>query len=204
MRPGALSLALFFLLELAFVGCALRPAPQDAFYRVEVDPPARVLEQPALSGILEVGALRADPLTGGRAMLYRSAASSTEIRRHPYSYWIDAPTSMVQAELAAYARAAAAAERVVTPAVRANPDFALSGRILHLERISGEAPGVLIEMELSVVERGNRQLLLFEVYREELSTRSTRVEDAVDAFGRGLSTIFKQFLSDLAAARRGA
>jgi ABC-type uncharacterized transport system auxiliary subunit len=189
------------LAALALSACALRPTPQDAFYRLELVPPARVLEQPVLAGVLEVGALRADPLTGGRAMLYRSSTTSTQVHRLPYSYWSDSPTAMLQAELAAYARAAGVALEVVTPAARTHPDFAVSGTILRLERIRGDAPRVLIEIELSVVERQTRKLLLFEVYREEQLAVGTGVEDTVAAFGLGLTRIFDAFVADLAAIR---
>ena len=189
------------LAALALSACSLRPAPEDAFYRLEVGQPTRVLEHPTLAGVLEVGALRADPLVGGRAMLYRSSGASTRIRRHLYSYWSDSPTSMLQTELAAYSRAAGAAARVVTPAARTHPDFALSGTILRLEQVRGDAPSVLIEMELSVVVRGTRELLLFEVYREELAAGGSGVESAVAAFSRGLSKIFDRFITDLATIR---
>ena len=108
--------------------CALAPTPDDAFYRLEVSPPPVTTDPPLLKGILEIDPFRADPLTSGRAMLYRSAESPTRVRRLPYTFWMDAPAAMLQREAAEYLRAAGVAEQVVTPRAGTNAQYALTGR----------------------------------------------------------------------------
>ena len=177
--------------------CALAPVPEDAFYRLEVSSPHPTQNAPLLAGILEIDPFRADPLTGGRAMLYRGANAPTRVHRLPYTFWMDAPAAMLQLEVAEYLRTAGVSEHVVTPSARTNAQYALAGTIIRLEQIRGEAPAVVIELELSVVERRSRELLFHGTYREEVSATGRDVVHAADAFGRALGSILDRFVADL-------
>jgi ABC-type uncharacterized transport system auxiliary subunit len=180
--------------------CALAPTPEDAFYRLEVSPPANSVEAPILQGTLEVDAFRTDPLTSGRAMLYRNEGTPSRVHRLPYTFWMDAPAAMLQREAAEYLRAAGVALRVVTPSARTNADYALVGTIVRLEQIRSAAPSVVIELELALVERGSRNLLQHGVYSEEVAATKSDVAGTVDAFGRALSSILERFVADLTAS----
>jgi len=118
--------------------------PEDAFYRLEVSPPPSPTNKVPLAGILEVDPFRADPLTSGRAMLYRSANAPARIHRLPYTFWMDAPAAMLQREVAEYLRAAKVVEQVVTPAARTNARYALAGTIVRLEQMRSPSPSVVI------------------------------------------------------------
>ena len=48
------------------------------------------------------------------------------------------PPRMVQLQMAQYLRAAGAARQVVTPEVRVDAHYRVTGRILQLERVIGE------------------------------------------------------------------
>jgi len=179
--------------------CALAPVPEDAFYRLEVSPPSSSVSSGGalpLAGILEIDPFRADPLTSGRAMLYRSANQSHRVHRLPYTFWMDAPAAMLQREVAEYLRAAEIAEQVVTPAARTNARYALAGTIVRLEQIRGASPSVVVELELSMVERGNRNLLHHGIYREEVPMLGQDASRAAEAFGRALSSILERFVAD--------
>lgn len=190
---------LFAAIPLLLTACALAPVKEDAFYRLEVRSPTPV-DVPPLAGILEIEPFRADPLTGGRAMLYRGAEAPTRVYRLPYTFWMDAPATMLQREVAGYLRTAKVAEEVITPNARANARYALAGTIVRLEQIRSEAPRVVIELELSVVERGSRVLLLHGTYSEEISVKEPSMASAADAFGRALSSILERFVAELVLA----
>lgn len=179
-----------------FLACALAPVPEDAFYRLEVSPPSSPSIAQPLTGILEINPFRTDPLTSGRAMLYRGANESTRVHRLPYTFWMDAPAAMLQREVAEYLRAAEIAEQVVTPTARTNARYALAGTIVRLEQIRSAKPSVVIELELSMVERGSRNLLHHGIYREEVPMVGQDASRAADAFGRALSSILERFVAD--------
>lgn len=188
--------------------CALPPTAEDAFYRLEVGPPSATLEAPLLAGILEVEPFRADPLTSGRAMIYRTAQEPMRVRRQPYTFWMDAPTAMLQREMARYLRAAGVAETIVTPNARTIGRYALTGTIVEFEQIrsgteqaSGATPAVALELELAIVERGSRNLLFQGTYAEERSARGADTSRIVDAFGRALASILERFVAELHAER---
>ena len=183
------------------VGCAMSPPPADAFYRLEARSGPGAGGEPVLPGILEVGTFRADPLTGGRAMVFRVDDGSVEVRRHAYSYWVDAPANMLQLELAGYLRDAGVASLVITPGMRVIADNSLSGTVRRLERIQGPTPHVLVELEFTLVNRESRALELQKSYRGEISASSDSVESAVEAYSRALDSIFVRLVDDLRKTR---
>ena len=185
-------------LAASLAGCAAGPAPSDHFYRLEAVPPSATLESPALLGTLEVRRLGSDALTGERPLLYSESGDSSQLHRHDYHRWADSPTTMIQAELVAYLRAAAAASVVATPDMRVEADWVVSGRIVRLERVlGGSPPRVVVELQLSVVREKGRELVLLESYREELEAGGSGIGRSVEGFNRALGAIFERFLADL-------
>ena len=180
--------------------CALPPAPDDAFYGLEVDAPVQVDRTPLLPGILEIDPFRADPLTSGRAMLYRDPRTPARVHRHPYTFWMEAPPTMLQRQVAGYLRGARVAEKVITPNVGAKAGYVLAGTITRMEQIWSDEPAVRLELELSLVERESRDLLFHGLYAEELPMVGRDAAGAVDAFGRALSSILEHFVADLEAS----
>ena len=180
--------------------CALPPVPEDAFYRLDVSPPPQTRNAPLLAGVLEIDPFRADPLTSGRAMLYHTAETPIRVHRLPYTFWMEAPAAMLQREAAEYLRVARVAETVVTPNVRTNAQYALTGTIVRLEQIRSESPAVVIELELSVVERGSRDLLFHRNYAEEVPANGPDAIRTASAFGRAFAAILERFVADLSAS----
>ena len=168
--------------------CASGPAPKDHFYRLETQPPSRAREVARLPGTLEVGRFRSDAVTGERQLVYRETQTATEIQRHAYHRWVDAPPLMFQVETAAFLRAAGAAERVITPEVRVRPDYLLSGRIVRLERILEDSPPLaVLELELNITRASGAELVLQRSYREERQVDGSGVADAVRAYNAALT-----------------
>lgn len=185
-------------LPIATAGCLSGPAPRDHYYRLEANPPRAMLDSPCLPGALEVGRFRSDALTSDRMLVVREGSDAPELHRHAYHLWVDSPPTMLQHALAAYLRAAGAADRVVTPEMRVEPDFLLAGRILRLERILEGSPGsVVVEVELTVTRGEGNELVALRTYREERTPKGSGVSQAIVAFNRALTAIFERFLSDL-------
>ncbi len=185
------------LVAVATVGCASGPAPRDHYYRLETAAP-KALPSPKLAGTLEAGRLRVEAISQGRRMLYRDASQSGEIGQHAYHHWVDPPSVMLQDQLAQYLRSAGAAENVVTPAVRVESDYLVSGRIVQLERIlGGSEPRIAVELELALMRQKGRELLLLETYREERVAPGSGVADAVTAYEQAITAIFERFLADI-------
>lgn len=188
---------LVMLIAIATAGCASGPAPRDHFYRLQADPPT-ALTSPRLRGTLEVGRLRVESVLRKRGLLYRDGSRPEEIRRHSYHLWVDPPSIMVQDQLAAYLRAARVAEAVVTPAVHVDSDYLVSGRIVHLESLlEGGAARVLVELELTVMRKEGRELLVAETYREERVASGETVADSVRVYKRAITAVFERFVADL-------
>ena len=186
-------------------GCAAGPAPENHFYRLQADAPETSLEKPVFPGTLEVDLFRSDALAGERLLLVRAEPDSPEIRRLPYHYWVDAPTRMVQIEVATYLRAAGAADRVIMPATRVEPDYVLRGRIVRLERVlGGPTPRARIELEISVVRVRGRALVLLVSYDEEVVAQDASIEATVVAFDRALTRILERFVADALSERARA
>jgi ABC-type uncharacterized transport system auxiliary subunit len=155
--------------------------------------------------VLEVDRFRAEALTGERPILYRHAEEGAEVRRHAYHRWVDSPTRMVQSQVARYLRAAGVAEAVVTPEMRANPDFVLSGTLVRLERVIGAGrPGVVVALQLGVVRESDHHLVFQRGYRSEREADGDAVADSADALNAALTEICRRIVADLSAAEAEA
>lgn len=185
--------------SLTLAACVGGSAPPDRHYRLEApDPPE--LEAPVFPGSLVVERLRGDGLVDQRPLVYRTGEASAELRQHAYRLWVDAPTAMLQREIAAWLRRAGAAERVATADLLADADFVLTGRLLRLERVLGDGASVDLELELAVVRGRHGALVLHGVYRAGRRAANGDVEASVDALQGALGEVLQRFLQDAAAA----
>ncbi len=171
------------------------PVPQDNYYRLTVPPP-----EPGpvvLEGVVEVERFTADRVIAGRPIVYSGRAAPHEVREYHYHFWVEPPAALLRNELVDYLRAAGAAEAVVTPEMRLRSDYVISGRVRRLERVVGDDPGTLLELQLSVLRRGDEALLLLETYRVESRDAPESVSAAVLSLNRALTEIFARFVDDL-------
>jgi ABC-type uncharacterized transport system auxiliary subunit len=185
--------------SLALAACLGGSAPPDRHYRLEApDPPE--LGAPVFPGTLAVERLRGDGLVDQRPLVYRTGEASSELRQHAYSLWVDAPTAMLQREIAAWLRRAGAAEHVATAELLAGADFVLTGRLVRLERVLGDGASVDLELELAVARGRHGALVQHGVYRAGRRAASRDVEASVDALQSALGEVLQRFLDDAAAA----
>lgn len=185
------------LFAIAWLGCAASPAPRDHFYRLEAAT-SQAFESPLLAGTLEVDRFRVEAIAQGRRILYRDASQPGEIAQHAYHHWADPPSMMLQDQLVRYLRAKGVAENVVTAAIHVESDHLVSGRLVRFERLLGGGESrVAVEMELTLLRREGRELLLLETYREERAASGAGVAASVTAFEQASSAIFERFVADI-------
>ncbi len=188
------------LVSMATAACSQPPVPQDRFYRLEAPPPETVVDEPRLDGTLEVVRMAADGLTAGRPIVYSDTRNPLEANEYAYHFWTQPPTIMLRDELVQYLRAAGVARAVVTPELRLEPDYILTGRIKRLERVLGASPKALIEMELALRQRRDERLIVLRTYRSEHEAPGDNVAATVTAMNTALAEIYANFLEDLLAA----
>jgi len=189
--------AVALLLATLSLACASGPAPRDNFYRLEIAAPSP-LSSPALPGVLEVDRLRVEAVAQGRRMLYRDASLPNVIGQYSYHFWADPPGLMIQDQLARSLRAAGVANSVVTPGVHVSSDFLLKGRVVRLERHTGNnAARSVIEIDFVLLRAKGNELLLQKSYAEERTAAGSDMGASIAAFEDGLDAIFQQLLADL-------
>lgn len=185
--------------------CAvIEPPPETHTYRVTVPPAAERFPRPPLAGTLEVAPLSAEGLVGDRAIVYVRADQPFEVSGYNYHLWNVAPGTLVQEELIRYLRAADAAPRVVSPALRLDPDYVIEGRITRFDQVFGDGASMVIEIELALIRSADNELLLLNRYRGAEPAADDSVPAAVLATERALAGIFARFLADLRGLKAAA
>ena len=194
---------LFWAPLLLLGGClsSAPPVPRDHYYRVLVPAPARS-DVPILKGVLAIAPLEADGLLRERPLVYSASGESYEMQQHDYHYWTDPPPRMLQIQLIDYLRRSGLAATVVTPDLRIEADYVLSGRIKRLERLlGGGPPRVVAEIELALVESSSKRLILVRSYDAEVLSADESVAASITALNTALTRIFESFLTDAGWSR---
>ena len=177
--------------------CAQPQVPEDRFYRLDLGAPEKTLGKPRLDGTLEIERFVADGLTAGRSIVYSDSARPHQVQAYHYHYWIEPPIILLRDELVAYLRAAGVAGKVVTPELRTDPEYVLTGRINRLEQAIGSPPGAVVDLELSLRRAADATVLLLRTYRVEAKANTATVPAAVTAINGVLKQIFAQFAADM-------
>ncbi|MBT3306276.1 MAG: hypothetical protein HN377_07300 [Alphaproteobacteria bacterium] len=172
------------------------PVPEDQFYRLKVQTPSNA-GKVLFPGTLEVDRFVADGLTAGRPIVYSESGKTYQVKEFHYHFWTQPPTVMLRDELVSYLRARKVSDVVVTPEMRANPDYILTGKILRLEKIVGTTPKAVLEVELGLRKPGGGKILFLNTYRKETVSGGTGVDAAVKSLNTSLTDIYKKFVDDL-------
>lgn len=197
MRAAARS-ALLAAWALA-LGCAGSPPPADTFYRLAVAAPApRAV--PLLPGTVEVDRPQASDALRGRALAVVHADRPGVLRHANYDYWVDAPPTLLQEALIERLRAGAVADRVSAPGRQDDAAWIVSGRIDRFERIVGGGDGAAVAVELSLLHRADRRVVVSERYEATRGAHDGSVESAVEALGVAVAEVVDAFLADVEAA----
>ncbi len=190
------TVSLAMLASVAACGSA-PPVPEDHYFRLQ----AVFAGQPATTrlfdGAIEVDRFVADGLTSERSIVYSDKGKSHQVKAYHYQFWIKPPTVMLRDELVSFLREANIAEAVVTPEMRIDAKYVLTGKIRHLEQVRGDTNRGLMELELGLRDPHNGKLLFLKSYRADNQAGGGGVEDAVESLNTGLSIVYADFLADL-------
>lgn len=173
------------------------PVPEDRYYRLQAVYAGSPSAGKILSGTVEIDRFVADGLTSERPVVYSEAGKPNEVKAYHYHFWIKPPTVMLRDELVSFLREARVADAVVTPAMRVQADYVLTGKIKHLEQVTGAAARTLLEIELGLRRPSDGKLLFLKSYRQENASGGKGVGAAVDSLNTALSIIYADFLRDL-------
>lgn len=195
MKKGYLpALGLIAAGFLAACGSAA-PVPEDQFYRLTVTQPPS--SKTLFPGIMEVDRFVADGLTAGRPIVYSETGKPFQVKEFHYHFWTQPPTVMLRDELVSYLRARKISDTVVTPEMRVTPDYVLIGKIKRLEKVLGDPPKAVLELELGLRKESGDKILHLETYRVETMSDGPGVDAAVKSLNTALTTIFGKFVHDL-------
>ena len=186
-------------LSLTLWSCASGPAPIDHYYQINAGVPNAPVTR-KLEGNLQIDRLRTDALTGERQLLYKETADASEIRQHPYQRWSDPPAILLQTELISFLSAAAAADTVMPATARVKPDYLVSGRIRHFERVLEPEVRAVVEIQLAITSAAGGEILLNHSYREEQAAANSTIAASAVAFSEAVHAIFERFLADLSGS----
>lgn len=177
--------------------CAQPEVPTDHFYRLQVAAPPAPLATARLDGTVEVE-LTADGLVDGRNIIYSDAGKPNELREYHYHFWTEPPKVMLRDQLIAYLRASGVASKVVTHEMRAGPQYVINGKIKRLEKIAGNQPRAMVELELALMRADTGKLLVLGTYGIGVDAKSDTVPAAITAIDKALAQIFAKFVADIA------
>ena len=104
---------------------------------------------------------------------------------------------MLQELLVPYLRSANVATEVITPEIRFDARFELSGKIKRLEQIRGADSRVIVELEFGLSEPRAGRLVWIESYAAEVVCESDALLSAVEAFNQAVSQIYSQLVDDI-------
>ena len=171
------------------------PVPEDQFYRLVISAPSP--SKTLFPGIMEVDRFVADGLTAGRPIVYSETGKPFQVKEFHYHFWTQPPTVMLRDELVSYLRARKISDTVVTPEMRVTPDYVLIGKIKRLEKVLGDPPKAVLELELGLRKESGDKILHLETYRVETMSDGPGVDAAVKSLNTALTTIFGKFVHDL-------
>jgi len=178
---------------LGLAACAQPELPQDNYYRLSITPPAKGAR--LFKGVLEVDRFRADGLISGRPIAYTEGKG--HLSEYHYHFWVEPPVDLLQDEMVKYLRSADIIQHVVTPELRMDEHYLLTGKIKRLERDLSAGHHVAIELEIGLKRTIDDKILVLKTYTRTLKQSEESVNGAVKAINTALSDIYAEFLNDV-------
>lgn len=196
---GRLAALLAAALLVAGCGGTAEAPPADTYYRLDVAAPAPQGDGTLLDGALVVRRFGADGTVSQRPLVYADAGSRHALHQYSYHLWADPPPRMAQELTVDMLRAASVAAPVVTPEVRVDARYELTGKIKLFEHLRGEASSVVVGLEFHLHRLSDGQLLLVQDYVVERPAADASVTEATRAMNEALGEIYARLVTDIAA-----
>jgi ABC-type uncharacterized transport system auxiliary subunit len=190
------------LLLLVLGGCASTgPVPEDRFYRLDAVHPEQRLPSPVLRGGLNVTYVQADPLRGGRAVLYSDSAQPLQLRRYHYEFWVDQPPRMLRRALTSYLREAGIADSVVATDGAGDSAYSLRLNLLRFEQVlAGKSADVEVAVEATLSSGSGDSIVWTRVYERRRTSLSRQMHDTATAMQAALADVFADLRADLVSS----
>lgn len=200
-RHLSLIVALAALAALA-AGCVkLGSKPLDKHYYQLSATRQAAPEITASMPTLKVRRLETSDMYSGREIIYRS--DNGRVQSDFYNLFFIAPGSMLTQELREWLRMSGRFEHIVSPGSLAMPGLTLEGLVneLYGDYTEGRTDAV-VKMQFHVVDEasGHNEIVFSASYDERIPTTSASTEALVSAMSTGVTRIFEQLETDLAAA----
>jgi ABC-type uncharacterized transport system auxiliary subunit len=180
------------------LGCASQaPVSDDNFYRLQLDT-APAAASSMLPATVAVARLQSSGVNNARALVYHDVAQPLQLRQYHYHYWIDTPPRLLQEELVSYLRRAGFAERVLSAAPGVRADYLISGKIRQFEESrSPKGSAVTVALELELLRRRDRKILMVKDYTQREAVNGTSMHDVAHAYTNSVARIFRSFADDM-------
>jgi ABC-type uncharacterized transport system auxiliary subunit len=183
----------FGAVALGLAACAQPELPDDNYYRLSVTPPAT--GSVLLNGVVEVERFRADGLISGRPIAYTEGKG--HLSEYHYHFWVEPPVDLLQDAMVKYLRGANIANHVVTPELRMDEHYLLTGKIKRLERDLSNGHMVAVELEIGLKRVVDDKILVLKTYTRSIKQNGETVHGAVQAINTALTDIYAEFLNDV-------
>ena len=188
---------LVLLISVSLGACAQPELPKDHYYRLNVTAPQQAKQKVIFQGTIEIERFVADGLTAGRSIVYSDSGNEQQLMEQHYHFFSLSPIIMLRDQLIDLLRAANVATMVVSPEMRARPDYRLTAKIKRLEKVVGSQPSAIVELELGLQNERNGSIIHLENYRVEVEAPSQSVDDAVISMNMALTDIYSRFITSL-------
>ncbi len=130
-----------------------------------------------------------------------SGVGSNQLQAYHYHFWSEPPAIMLQNALANYLRRANLTKSVVTPELRLEPEYIVTGNIIRFEQITEATPGIAVEVELGLKETGSGKLVHFGHFTVDQPAADPSIGTAVGHISQAINSIYARFLSDIRSKR---
>lgn len=179
------------------LGCASQaPVPEDNFYRLQLD--TAIAASSKLPATVAVARLQSSGVNNARALVYHDVSQPLQLRQYHYHYWIDTPPRLLQEELVSYLRRTGFAERVLSAAPGVRADYLISGKIRQFEESrSPQGSAVTVALELELLRRRDRKILMVKDYTHREAVNGTSMHDVAHAYTNSVTRIFRSFVDDI-------
>lgn len=188
-----ISLALILL----FMGCAGKPVPDIAYYRMPSVAAGSIAKEKRFSIPIIVDSLIANGVYNEQAILYVMKPGGS-IKAYHYQLWDEPPGQLLQRRLVDTLRTKNASQLVTDRLPSSIDSLRISGRIERFERVKTKAGWIAsVRLELRVERGAQNAPLIVSNYDAQVPAAGDTMQDTVRAFAAAIDQTLDALWSDL-------